>query len=61
MYLPWFTIIVHDDLYIYIYISIYNYIIKSKKYMAGLHKTSKCLIFIVVPRNFEKVGKAETS
>ena len=29
--------------------------------MAGLHKTSKCLIFIVVPRNFEKVGKAETS
>ena len=59
MYLPWFTIIVHDDLYIYIYI--YIYIIKSKKYMAGLHKTSKCLIFIVVPRNFEKVRKAETS
>ena len=59
MYLPWFTIIVHDDFYIYIYI--YNYIIKSKKYMAGLHKTSKCLIFIVVPRNFEKVRKAETS
>ena len=25
--------------------------------MAGLHKTSKCLIFIVVPRNFEKVKK----